>query len=154
LTRSVLFREADAGKEKAVCAALSAQSIYPDLKATPLVGNLLADAGLGAFRWADVVVGALDNREARVFVNAACARIGKVWIDGGIDVLNGVVRGFNPPATACYECTMSQVDWNILNKRRSCSLLAQRAAEAGGTPTSPTTASVVGAIQAQEVIKL
>ena len=154
LTRSVLFRESDSGKEKAICAARGAKQLYPDIHATPLVGNLLADAGLGVFRWADVVVGALDNREARVFVNSSCARIGKIWIDGGIDVLNGIVRGFQAPATACYECTMSQVDWDVLNKRRSCSLLAQRAAAEGGTPTTPTTASVVGAMQAQEVVKL
>jgi molybdopterin/thiamine biosynthesis adenylyltransferase len=154
LTRSVLFRESDSGLEKATCAARGAKQLYPDICATPLVGNLLADAGLGVFRWADVVVGALDNREARVFVNSACARVGKIWIDGGIDVLNGIVRGFHAPATACYECTMSQVDWDVLNKRRSCSLLAQRAAAEGGTPTTPTTASVVGAMQAQEVVKL
>jgi hypothetical protein len=27
--------------------------------------------------WADVVIGAVDNREARVFINSACARVGK-----------------------------------------------------------------------------
>jgi adenylyltransferase/sulfurtransferase len=120
---------------------------------TPLAGNILADLGLGWFRWADVVIGALDNREARVFVNSACARTGRPWIDGGIEVLHGVARGFAPPKTACYECTMSQVDWDLLNKRRSCSLLARRAFAQRGTPTTPTTASVIGAIQVQETIK-
>lgn len=153
LTRSVLFRESDSGKEKAVCAVRGAKQLYPDIRATPLVGNLLADAGLGVFRWADVVVGALDNREARVFVNSACARIGKIWIDGGIDVLNGIVRGFHAPQTACYECTMSQVDWDLVNKRRSCSLLARRALENRGTPTTPTTASIIAALEVAECIK-
>jgi adenylyltransferase/sulfurtransferase len=49
---------------------------------------------------------------------------------------------------------MSQVDWELLNQRRSCSLLARRALAQRGTPTTPTTASVIGAIQAQEVVKL
>lgn len=154
LSRSVLFRAEDEGRFKSECAARAARNIFPDMRVTPLVGNIMSDLGLGWFRWADAVVGALDNREARVFVNSACARVGRPWIDGGIEVLNGVARGFAPPRTACYECTMSKVDWDLLNKRRSCSLLARRALAQRGTPTTPTTASVIGAIQVQEVIKL
>ena len=154
LSRSVLFRETDEGRFKAECAARAAQNIFAGVRATPIVGNILADLGLGWFRWADAVIGALDNREARVFVNSSCARVGRPWVDGGIEVLHGVVRGFAPPRTACYECTMSQVDWELLNKRRSCSLLARRALAQRGTPTTPTTASVIGAIQVQEVVKL
>lgn len=154
LTRSVLFRESDAGQPKAECAVRAARHLYPGLRAHALTGNVLADVGLGWFRHAQVVVGALDNREARVFVNAACARVGRPWLDGGIEVLHGVVRGFAPPATACYECTMSAVDWELLNQRRSCSLLARRAQAARGTPTTPTTAAVIGALQAQELVKI
>jgi adenylyltransferase/sulfurtransferase len=153
LSRSVLFREADEGQPKAECAARAARGIFDGMRVRPIVGNILADLGLGWFRWADVVIGALDNREARVFVNSACARVGRPWFDGGIEVLHGVARGFAPPRTACYECTMSQVDWDLLNKRRSCSLLARRALAQRGTPTTPTTASVIGAMQVQEVIK-
>ena len=154
LSRSVLFREADEGKAKATCAARAARELYPQMDIAPLEGNILAEVGLGYFRWADVVVGALDNREARVFVNSACARVGRPWIDGGIEVLHGVVRGFAPPTTACYECTMSEVDWDLLNKRRSCSLLARRALAQRGTPTTPTTASIIAALQVQELIKI
>lgn len=154
LNRSILFRESQKGKPKAVCAAMGAKDIYPEIWAKPIVGNVIADVGLGYFRWAQVVIGALDNREARVFVNKACSELGRPWIDGGIDVLRGIVRGFGPPATSCYECTMSQVDWELLNKRRSCSLLARRALANDGVPTTPTTASVIGAMQAQEVVKL
>jgi molybdopterin/thiamine biosynthesis adenylyltransferase len=153
LSRSVLFRAEDEGQPKAVCAARAAQHLYPDIHARAVVGNLMADVGLGYFRWADVVVGALDNREARVFVNSACARTNRVWFDGGLDVLQGIVRGFAPPASACYECTMSQVDWELLNRRRSCSLLARRALAERGTPTTPTVASIIAGIQAQEVVK-
>lgn len=154
LSRSVLFRARDEGRFKAECAAEAARDLFPGIEAQAFVGNVLADLGLGYFRWADVVVGALDNREARVFVNAACAQLGRPWIDGGIEVLQGVVRGFAPPATACYECTMSRVDWDLLNKRRSCSLLARQALANRGTPTTPTTASVIAALQVQEVVKL
>jgi molybdopterin/thiamine biosynthesis adenylyltransferase len=153
LSRSVLFRATDQGQPKAVVAARSAKAIYPKMHISVRAANVLSDIGLGYFRWADVVVGALDNREARVFVNQACAQVGRPWIDGGIEVLNGIVRGFAPPDSACYECTMSQADWDVLSRRRSCGMLARRAIERGGVPTTPTTASVIGAIQAQEVVK-
>ncbi|MBI5722504.1 MAG: ThiF family adenylyltransferase [Planctomycetes bacterium] len=153
LSRSVLFRPGDEGKPKAAVAARAAGGLYPQIRAVPLVGNILSDLGMGCFRWAQVVVGALDNREARVFVNACCAQAGRPWIDGGIEVLSGIVRGFAPPQSACYECTMGQADWELLARRRSCSLLARRALREGGTPTTPTTASIIGAIQVQEVLK-
>jgi adenylyltransferase/sulfurtransferase len=130
------------------------REIYPEMQVVPVVGNILGDLGLGCFRWADVIVGALDNREARVFTNSAAARVGRPWIDGGIEVLQGIVRGFFAPQTACYECTMSQVDWDLLNKRRSCSLLGRRAIAERGVPTTPTSASVIGAIQSQELVKV
>jgi adenylyltransferase/sulfurtransferase len=153
LSRSVLFRAEDEGKPKSMCAAAAARNIYPDMRVHAFVGNLLADVGLGLFRWAHVVIAALDNREARVFVNSACARVGRPWFDAGIEALHGIVRGFAPPHTVCYECTMSQVDWELLNRRRSCSLLARRAAARRGTPTTPTIASIIAGIQVQEVVK-
>jgi molybdopterin/thiamine biosynthesis adenylyltransferase len=153
LVRSPLFRERDAGSYKAECAARAARELYPDMNVRGLPVNITADLGLGWIRWADVVIGALDNREARVFLNAACARIGRPWIDGGIEVMQGVVRGFHAPDTACYECTMSEIDWQVVNQRRSCSMLARRALTHGGVPTTPITASIIGAIQAQEVVK-
>lgn len=153
LSRSVLFRAEDEGKAKAEVAAAAARSLYPDIKVRPVVVNVLAGLGLGYFRWAQVVVGALDNREARVFVNSRCAQLGKAWFDGGIEALNGVVRGFSAPATACYECTMSKQDWEQIEKRRSCSLLARQALAQGTMPTTPTTASVIGGMQAQELVK-
>jgi len=154
LSRSILFRQKDEGKFKASTAAAAAREIYPLIDAQSIDGNLLADVGLGHFRWAHVIIGALDNREARVFTNSSAARVGRAWIDGGIDVLSGIVRGFAPPQTACYECTMSKVDWDLLNKRRSCSLLARRAIAQRGTPTTPTAASIIGACQVNEVMKI
>ena len=69
------FREADEGAFKASTAARAARNIYPEIDARSIDGNLLADVGLNHFRWANVIIGALDNREARVFVNSACARV-------------------------------------------------------------------------------
>lgn len=153
LSRSILFRETDRSRKKAVCASEAVRVLYPDIHVIPIAGNVLSDVGLGLFHWADIVVGALDNREARVFINKSCAQVGRPWIDGGIEALNGIVRGFAPPDTPCYECTMGETDWKLLNQRRGCSLLMKQAEQLGHIPNMITTASVIGAIQAQEVMK-
>jgi molybdopterin/thiamine biosynthesis adenylyltransferase len=153
LSRSVLFRESDAGRFKADVACQSARAIYPDIAAHPFIGNIVHDLGWGAYFWADVILGGLDNREARVAINQAAAFAGKPWIDGAIEVLQGVARVFDPASGACYECTMSAVDWKILESRRSCALLTRDEMQEGKVPTTPTTASIIAGIQVQEAVK-
>jgi molybdopterin/thiamine biosynthesis adenylyltransferase len=154
LSRSVLFRAEDCGRSKVEAAAERACSIYPEMKIRPLRCNVVYDLGLGVFRWADVILGGLDNREARVAINLAAARAGKIWIDGAIERLEGVARVFDPATGPCYECTMSDVDWKMLAARRSCALLSRDDMLQGKTPTTPTTASVIAGIQCQEAVKL
>ncbi len=154
LSRSILYREVDIGRPKAECAAAAAISINPDVQAVPLVGDVTVDLGLGTVRQADIIIGALDNREARVHLNKACYLADRTWIDGGIEILSGIVRSFHPPATACYECTMGETDLAVLNQKRSCSLMARLALTSRGTPTTPLSASYTGAFQALEAVKL
>lgn len=154
LSRSVLFRETDLGRGKAEVAAERARDIYPGLLVQPFTGNIVHDLGLGVYRWADVILGGLDNREARVAINAAAAKVGKPWIDGAIERLDGVARVFDPAVGPCYECTMSEVDWKMLEARRSCALLSRAEMEQGKVPTTPTTSSVIAGIQVQEALKM
>jgi adenylyltransferase/sulfurtransferase len=154
LSRSVLFRPEDCGRPKAEAAAARAAEIYPEIKVRPFRGNVVYDLGLGVFRWADVILGGLDNREARVAINAAAAKVGKPWIDGAIERLDGVARVFDPAVGPCYECTMGEADWRMLEARRSCALLSRDEMEQGKVPTTPTTASVIAGIQAQEAVKM
>lgn len=154
LSRSVLYREADCGRPKAEVAAERAREIYPEMRVQSFVGDVVHDLGLGIYRWADVILGGLDNREARVAINQSAARAGKAWIDGAIERLDGVARVFRPSTGPCYECTMSEVDWQMLDARRSCALLSRDEMEQGKVPTTPTTSSVIAGIQAQETVKL
>lgn len=154
LTRSVLFRESHYGQPKAAAAAAAMREINPDVRVTPIVGNVLTDLGLGLFRDADVVIGALDNREARLWVNRCCWKVGTPWIDGGIQEISGVVKVFMPPDGACYECGMTDNDYRLINLRYSCPLLAREDLQAGKVPTAPTIASLIGALQVQEALKL
>lgn len=154
LSRSVLYREADCGRSKAEVASKRARDIYPQMRTQSFHGNIVYDLGLGVYRWADVILGGLDNREARVAINQAAAKVGKPWIDGAIERLDGVARVFDPAVGPCYECTMSEVDWKMLEARRSCALLSREEMEQGKVPTTPTTASVIAGIQAQEAVKM
>jgi molybdopterin/thiamine biosynthesis adenylyltransferase len=153
LSRSVLYREADNGKFKAQIAANAARDIYPNIRTHYFNGNVVYDLGIGVFRWADVVVGGLDNREARLAINRNCWRVNRPWIDGAIEQIQGCARVFVPDGP-CYECTMSAVDWQLLQKRRSCNLLTRDQMESGKTPTTPTISSIIAGVQCQEAIKL
>ena len=154
LSRSVLFRAEDCGRSKADVAAARAREIYPGMRIRPLTTNIVHDLGAGVYRWADVILGGLDNREARVSINRAAARAGKRWIDGAIERLQGVARVFDPACGPCYECTMNETDWKMLQARRSCALLTRDQMEEGKVPTVSTTASVIAGIQCQEAVKL
>ncbi|MCC6240785.1 MAG: ThiF family adenylyltransferase [Phycisphaerales bacterium] len=153
LSRSVLYRQSDNGQPKALVAARAAQSIYPGMKTHAFDGNIVYDLGLGAYRWADVIIGGLDNREARLAINRACYKVNRPWIDGAIEQIQGTARLFAPPH-ACYECTMSQTDWRLLQMRRSCNLLSRSEMQLGKTPTTPTISSIIAGIQCQEAVKL
>ena len=153
LARSVLFREEDIGRNKAEAASERAKSICPEMRVQPFVGNIVHDLGAGVFHWADIVICGLDNREARVAVNRICLKMGRPWIDGAIEGLGGVARIFLPDSGACYECTMNETDWQMLEARRSCALLGRREMEAGRTPTTATSSSIVAGFQCQEMLK-
>ena len=98
------------------CARARAQPGRRDRPAA--VGDVRLRAGLGVFGAVDVVLGGLDNREARLYVNQACWKTATPWVDGAIEGLMGVMRVFVPPDSACYECTMSERDHELLAARR------------------------------------
>ncbi len=154
LTRSVLFRHRDCGRPKAEAAAAAISDINPDTRVKPMLANIMTEVGLGMFRDVDVVIGCLDNREARLWVNRQCWKVGTPWIDGGIQEINGVVKVFTPPDSACYECAMTENDYRLINLRYSCPLLRQEDLQAGKVPTAPTISSMIGGLQVQEALKL
>jgi adenylyltransferase/sulfurtransferase len=153
LSRSILYRASNNGEFKSTAAARAARDVYPDIRAHAFVGNVVYDLGLGVFRWADVVLGGLDNREARLAINRACWKTNRPWIDGAIEQIQGTARVFAPDGP-CYECTMSDTDWKLLQMRRSCNLLSRPEMEAGKTPTTPTISSIIAGVQCQEAVKL
>lgn len=152
LARCVLFRESDNGRPKAETAAAAAGDLNPDVHVVGHIGDV-ARRGVAWIGTFDVVLGGLDNRAARVWVNQAARKMGRPWIDGAIEGLRGVVRVFQPIGP-CYECTLGEVDREILSRRRSCALLSEEEMLTGKVPTTVTSASFIAAVQVQEAVKL
>ncbi len=154
LSRSVLFRESDRGRYKAEVAAEGVKRLNPDVNVKAWNGDINFEMGMGVFRHVDVIVGCLDNREARLSLNRFSWAIDQPWVDGAIQELMGIVRVFWPGEGACYECTLSDEDYQMISLRYSCPLLARENILQGKVPTTPTSASIVAAFQTQEALKL
>jgi adenylyltransferase/sulfurtransferase len=154
LSRSVFFREDDTGRTKAEVVAARAKSLNPDIHVQYLHGDVTTQLGLGVIRRMDVVIGCLDNREARLAVNRFCYWMNKPWVDGAIQEWLGLARVFVPGQGACYECTLTEQARRELSLRYSCPLLARTDILLGKVPTTPTIASLIGAMEAQEALKL
>lgn len=155
LTRSVLFREEDAFEHryKAEVAAERAMEINPQIKVTPIVGNLFSEVGLSLYKSVDVIIGCLDSRLARYQLNRMAMRAGKTWIDGSIENLTGVVREYTP-GLSCYECGLSREEFNIIMLRTGCADVVRTQTSQGRIATTPVSASIVGAVQTQEAMKI
>lgn len=154
LSRSILFREGDSNRNKAEVAAARARSINPQIHVQYLRGDVTTQLGLGVVRRMDAVIGCLDNREARLALNRYCYWMNKPWVDGAIQELMGLVRVFIPGQGACFECTLTEQARRDLSVRYSCPLLARQNILLGKVPTTPTIASIIGAMEAQEALKL
>ena len=154
LSRSVLFRESDTHRSKAEVVSARARELNPQIHVQYVQGDISTQVGLGVFRRMDVVIGCLDNREARLALNRFCYWMNKPWVDGAIQELLGLARVFIPGQGACYECTLTEQALRDLSLRYSCPLLARANILLGKVPTTPTIASIIGGIQAQEALKL
>lgn len=151
LARCVFFREEHEGRNKAAVLAEQAMLLNPDVQAEAFT-QPIQRLGIGKLRDFDIVIGALDNREARAWVNQAVRKLGGYWIDAAIEGLRGLVRTFGPDG-ACYACTLTENDYKVMSHRRSCALLAPEEIMSGKTPTNATTAGVVAGVEVQEAVK-
>ncbi len=155
LTRSVLFREEDAYNHsfKSEVVAKRAMEINPQIKVTPIVGNLFSEVGFGLYNSVDVIIGCLDSRIARYLLNRLAMRAGKTWIDGSIENMTGVVRVYTP-GISCYECGLSREEFNNIMLRTGCADVVRMQGNAGRVATTPISASIIGAMQVQEAMKI
>ncbi len=155
LTRSVLFSKSDAERKrlKVEVVAERLQQMNDAVEVTAICGDIAYDVGLGLIRQMDVVIGCVDSRWARFCINRLCMRAGIPWVDGGIDGLEGTVRVF-APGKNCYACNLGPEGLKDLARRMPCSGIIRRQEQAGSAPTTSIIASIIGAIEVQEALKL
>ena len=155
LTRSVLFTKSDAERKrlKVEVVAERLREMNADVEVKTICGDIAYDVGLGLIRQMDVVIGCVDSRWARFCINRLCMRAGIPWVDGGIDGLEGTARVF-APGENCYACNLGPEGLKDLARRMPCSGIIRRQEQSGSAPTTSIIASIIGAIEVQEALKL
>lgn len=155
LSRSIFFTAADAQQHRYKVDVIQERllAINPRLQIQTIKGDIAHDVGLGLIRQMDLAISCVDNRYARYCLNRLCMRAGIPWVDGGIDALEGTVRVF-APGKNCYACNLGPEGLKELSRRMPCSSLIRKNEEAGRVPTTPVIASIIGAIEVQEAMKL
>ena len=155
LSRSVLFSKADAEKRrlKVEVVAERLREMNPQVDIKTICGDIAYDVGLGLIRQMDVIIGCVDSRWARYCINRLSMRAGIPWVDGAINGLEGTARVFIPGKN-CYACNLGPEGLKDLAKRMPCSGIIRRQEQAGSAPTTSIVASIIGAIEVQEALKL
>jgi len=110
LSRQLLFRETDRGRNKAEVAAEWISGANPDVDVIPHQGKF-QDLPMAVFEDIDLILGGLDSFEARFQLNELAWRLGKVYIDSAATGFKGNVQLIIPPGaedvgprTACLKC--------------------------------------------------
>ncbi|MFM9108829.1 MAG: ThiF family adenylyltransferase [Chloroflexota bacterium] len=152
LSRSVLFRDGDVGLPKAQVVARRAMDLNPAVTVIPVVGDLRRDLALSTLRSADLILGALDNIEARFTLNRRSHLAATPYIDAGISDSQAQVSRFVPGAGACYECVFTEGMRRRFTERYSCTGLVRRAPDRT-VPTTIVGAAVAAALQVQDALR-
>ncbi len=156
LSRTVLFGPADVGLPKAHVAAKRtlAHCLEPDARVLGFYGDVVWEIGTGLFRSVDIVLGCVDNVEARLAINRQCSLAETPWIDAGLLELSGQISLFKPPKSACYQCGLTKRQLATSRRRYSCDEFKRKVVAEGFAPTVQVTSSLISAIQVQEATKL
>ena len=157
LTRSILLREADTGRNKAEAVAERARDIDPHVTVRAIPGDFWDTLSLGRLRDYDCAIAAVDNFEARLKLNQLCLLARVDLVNAGLDSRWAVVESFpfgSAAPAACYECTLPESAYARIAERYSCGGLKRRAALERRIPTTVVTASIAGAMAASTALRL
>ena len=160
LNRTVLFSTKDVGLPKVLAAAKSIHRLNPLTRVTAFKMTLqdLVRRRLRTLSKMDMLIGCLDNREARFILNHLSVKNRIPYVDGGMLNAMGSVRVSIPPYTPCLECGIPQSTYAQIGQRYRCEdvvfedLTARQMAIRH--PTISTVTSVTAAIQSHEALKI
>ena len=120
LSRGPLFRPSDVGVLKVDCAARRLTEIAPGIVIEARPKPFLAGVGLAELRDADLVLGCLDSRAARVSLAGRLGLVRARSIDGATSAWSGEVRPFLDPDGPCYACALSPAERAVTDAPWSC----------------------------------
>jgi len=155
----LFFRPDQAGMTKTLAAKQTLLDINPDVIIEDYTYNITTVAnfidfleriqkgGLGHCP-VDLVLGCVDNYEARVAINQACLELNRPWMESGVseDAVNGHIQLIIPGQTACFQCApplivASGIDEKTLKREGVCAA------------SLPTTMGLVAAMLIQNTLK-
>ncbi|MFF3329847.1 HesA/MoeB/ThiF family protein [Streptomyces sp. NPDC002888] len=119
LSRCPLFRPDDVGRPKARVAAAALTRLAPEVRAEARTAPLVSGVGLGELRAAELVVGCLDSRAARIELATRCSLVGVGMLDGGTHDWGGQVTYF-PPGGRCWACGTPTDELAVADSPWSC----------------------------------
>jgi ubiquitin-like 1-activating enzyme E1 B len=106
LNRQFLFRHEHIKQPKAVVAKETATKFNPDVKIVAYHANIKdSQFSKSWFRQFDLVFNALDNMEARRYVNIMCVVLDIPLVESGTTGFKGQASVIKRGITECYECT-------------------------------------------------
>ncbi len=154
LNRCLFFEDAHVHSKKAKSAAVAEgmRRLRPEAR-IEAHNCRIEDLPDSVFSKHDVVLGCLDNIEARIHVNSHAYVAGKVYIDGGMDGFTGKVMVARPPHGACVQCGMNRSHAKLAGLRFSCTGKETTFFEPK-IAAEITTTSVIGAVMVREALKL
>lgn len=134
----LFFRPEQAGMTKTDAAAQTLAHINPDVAIEAHTYSVTAVEHFDHFldRIAhggvdggpvDLVLGCVDNFEARVAINRACLELRRPWMESGVaeNAVSGHIQFIKPGETACFECApplivASGIDERTLKREGVC----------------------------------
>jgi hypothetical protein len=139
LSRCVLFTDDDRGRAKVDAAAGALARLRPGTAVAARRATLTAGVGLSELAAAQVVLGCLDTRRARLELLGRCALAGAALVDGGTGPWSGEVRIRTSPDAPCYGCSLTSYERGEGDLPRDCG----EAQPPGETPASIATTALV-----------
>ncbi len=159
LNRCILFNNQSALNKdyKVDVIKNTCEELSPD---TEIIGikKDLKDIDKNLYKKADVVCSCLDNVEARLEANNYSYYNDVPFIDSGIEQFFGSVQAVysGEKDTACLQCSISNIDLDLMWKKFSCTGEEIETSEGETVPKIATiisTTSIIGGLQSQQVLK-
>lgn len=107
LNRQFLFRQKDIDKSKSLTVVKAVQKFnYFNTKLVPHHGNIMDTDAFPISWWSqfDYIYNALDNLEARRYVNKICLFLKKPLMESGTTGFEGQIQPIYPYRSECFDC--------------------------------------------------